>query len=201
MAGLQRALRLPSPPRSIECYDNSNIGGTDPVGAMVTFIDGEPHKSGYRIFKIRSVEGADDYATMKEVFARRIARGLAGDSGWEWPDLFVVDGGRGQLNMAVAAVRDLGVDVIGLDGQPIEPRVGGGTALRVVSIAKPREGERADKIYEPGRQNPLALRRYEASLHLLQRARDEAHRFGVSHHRKQRTAHASSTLATSVGPT
>jgi len=186
LAGLQRALRLPSPPRRIECYDNSNIGGSDPVGSMVTFENGSPRKAGYRIFKIKTVVGADDYATMTEVFDRRFKRALAGDKGWEWPDLVVVDGGRGQLNMAVAAVRDLGIDVIGLDGAPIAP-AHGGHALRVISLAKPRESEECDKVYEPGRQNPLALRPHEASLQLLQRARDEAHRFGVSHHRKQRT--------------
>ena len=185
LAGLQKSLRLSSPPRRIECYDNSNIQGSDPVGSMVTFVDGEAFKAGYRIFKIKTVEGADDYATMKEVFSRRFRRALAGDAGWEWPDLVVVDGGRGQLNMGVAAVRELGIDVIGLDGAPIPPTLGG-KALRVISIAKPREGEESDKVYEPGRQNSLALRPYDASLQLLQRCRDEAHRFGVSHHRKQR---------------
>ena len=203
LAGLQRALRLPSPPRRIECYDNSNIQGTDPVGAMVTFTNAQPDKAGYRIFRIKTVEGADDYATMTEVFRRRFKRALAGDDGWEWPDLVVVDGGRGQLAMAVAAVRDLGIDVLGLDGGPIAPAVGG-RALRVVSIAKPREGETTDKIYEPGRQNALGLRAHEASLQLLQRARDEAHRFGVSHHRKRRrkrTLHSQLDGIPGVGPT
>lgn len=186
LAGLQRALRLTAPPRRIECYDNSNIQGTDPVGAMVTFEDGEPRKAGYRVFQIKTVDGADDYATMKEVFSRRFKRALAGDVGWEWPDLVVVDGGRGQLNMAVAAIRELGIDVTGLDGQPLQPALQG-PVVRVVSIAKPREGEETDKVYEPGRQNPLGLRPHEPSLQLLQRARDEAHRFGVAHHRKRRT--------------
>jgi excinuclease ABC subunit C len=203
LAGLQRALRLPSPPRRIECYDNSNIGGSDPVGSMVTFEDAEPRKAGYRIFKIKTVVGADDYATMKEVFNRRFKRALAGDAGWEWPDLVVVDGGRGQLNMAVAAIQDLMIDVIGLDGGPLPP-VRGGQAVRVISLAKPREGEETDKVYEPGRQNPLALRPHEASLQLLQRARDEAHRFGVSHHRKQRakrTLRSDLDAIEGVGPT
>jgi excinuclease ABC subunit C len=170
---------------------------------MVTFEDAEPRKAGYRIFKIKTVVGADDYATMKEVFNRRFKRALAGDAGWEWPDLVVVDGGRGQLNMAVAAVRDLGIDVIGLDGAPIAP-AHGGHAVRVISLAKPREGEETDKVYEPGRQNPLALRPHEASLQLLQRARDEAHRFGVSHHRKQRakrTLRSDLDAIEGVGPT
>jgi len=203
LAGLQRALRLSSPPRRIECYDNSNIQGTDPVGAMVTFSDGEPQKAGYRIFRIKTVTGADDYATMKEVFSRRFKRALAEDPGWEWPDLVVVDGGRGQLNMAVAAIRDLGIDVMGLDGRPIPP-AHGSTIVRVVSLAKPREGEETDKVYEPGRQNPLGLRAHEASLQLLQRARDEAHRFSVSHHRKQRskrTLRSELDTIKGVGPT
>jgi excinuclease ABC subunit C len=203
LAGLQRALRLAAPPRRIECYDNSNLGGSDPVGAMVTFEDGEPRKGGYRIFRIKTVRGANDYATMKEVFERRFKRALAGDAGWEWPDLVVVDGGRGQLNVAVAAIRDLKIDVTGLDGQPLPPAYGG-QAVRIISLAKPREGEETDKVYEPGRQNPLALRPHDASLQLLQRARDEAHRFSLAHHRKQRakrTLRSDLDLIEGVGPT
>jgi len=184
--GLRKALRLDELPRRIECYDNSNIQGTDPVGAMVTFHDGKPHKAGYRIFKIKTVEGADDVATMREVLARRMKRAIAGEVKWALPDLVVVDGGRGQLASAVQACRDVGVDVIGIDGRPIEPAVGG-PLLRVVSIAKPAADEETDKIYEPGRTNPLALRGHDPALQLLQAARDEAHRFGVHHHRKQRS--------------
>ena len=184
LSDLKKALRMPSLPRSIECYDNSNIQGTDPVGSMVTFRDGRPWKAGYRIFRIKTVVGANDYATMREVLGRRFKRALDGAEGWELPDLLVVDGGRGQLSMVEAACQDLGVRVIGPDGQPM--REGDGPTLRLASIAKPREGELTDKIYEPGRANPVSLRPNSPGLHLLQRARDEAHRFGVSHHRKQR---------------
>jgi len=238
---LQDRLRLKELPRRIECYDNSNIQGTDPVGAMVTFKDGAPFKKGYRIFHIKTVEGSDDFATMKEVLGRRFKRGIAGDAGWELPDLVVIDGGRGQLNMVVAACREVGVDVLGPGGTPLSvgalpgdrlsrrqrlnrvakgqdagwwavpeaPQDPGASifeaaqaaeekaasadpddeppAIRLVSIAKPREGEETDKIYEPGRSNPVSFRPHSAGLHLLQRLRDEAHRFGVSHHRKRRS--------------
>ncbi len=213
---LKDRLHLTDLPRHIECYDNSNIQGTDPVGSLVTFRDGRPWKDGYRIFKIRTVEGADDFATMKEVLGRRFQRALNADAGWELPDLILIDGGRGQLSMVVAACRELNVDVLGPGGNPLplgslpgdqrgqrwtlardgdtdadplpaDPQDPTRLAIRVVSIAKPREGEDADKIYEPGRRNPVPFRPYSAGLHLLQALRDEAHRFGVSHHRKLRS--------------
>ncbi|MCP4873070.1 MAG: excinuclease ABC subunit UvrC [Proteobacteria bacterium] len=186
MFGLQKVLRLAELPRSIECYDNSNIGGTDPVGAMVSVVDGKPNKAGYRIFKIQTVVGADDYATMKEVLSRRIKRGLTDSARWKLPDLIVIDGGRGQLRMVVEAAREVGADVVDLDGGPIQPPVGG-PLLRIISIAKPNDGEETDKLYEPGRSNAISLRAHDPALHLLQAARDEAHRFGVHHHRKLRS--------------
>jgi excinuclease ABC subunit C len=185
MSRLQTVLRLKSLPRTIEAYDNSNIGGSDPVGSMVTFVDGRPHKAGYRIFKIRTVEGADDYATMRELLGRRIRRSQTDPIQWGLPDLIVIDGGRGQLRMAVEACRDAGVDVVNLDGRPVPPAVGG-PLLRVISIAKPTDREETDKLYEPGRTNAIVLRSHDPALHLVQAARDEAHRFGVHHHRKQR---------------
>ena len=184
MGDLKKALRMPKLPRSLECYDNSNIQGTNPVGSMVTFRDGRPWKKGYRIFRIKTVVGSDDYATMREVLGRRFKRAMDGAEGWQLPDLLVVDGGRGQLSMVMAACEDLGVRVLGPDGQAMHE--GEGPTLRLVSIAKPREGEPSDKIYEPGRANAVSLRPNSPGLHLLQRARDEAHRFAVSHHRKQR---------------
>ena len=167
--GLERALGLPSLPRRIECYDNSNIQGADPVGALVTFVDGRAHKAGYRIFKIKGVDGADDYATMTEVLSRRVKRATEGSVGWELPDLIVIDGGRGQLAQVEAVCRDLDVSV------------------PLCSVAKPQEGEATDKIYIPGRKNPIKLKARDPALQLLQQLRDEAHRFGVHHHRKQRT--------------
>jgi len=212
MFGLQKALRLPTIPRRIEGYDNSNIQGTDPVGSMVVFKDGKPHKAGYRIFKIKTVVGADDYATMREVLGRRFKRGMSGDDGWEWPDLVVIDGGKGQLAMVVAACEDLGIDVVTAEGAQLmdfarragRERRDDRPKLRVVSIAKPREGEPTDKVYEPGRANPVALKSHDPALHLLQAARDEAHRFGVSHHRKQRkkrTLKSGLDAVHGIGPT
>jgi len=201
--GLQKILRMPGLPRSIECYDNSNIGGADPVGSMVSFVDGKPNKAGYRIFKIQTVVGSDDYATMREVLGRRIKRALSDPKAWALPDLIVIDGGRGQLRMVVEACRDNGVDVVDLDGGPIQPAVGG-PIVRVISIAKPNEGEETDKLYEPGRTNAISLRPHDPALHLVQAARDEAHRFGVKHHRKQRTKRTvTSALDTipGIGPT
>jgi excinuclease ABC subunit C len=185
LRGLQDALRLPAPPRHIECVDNSNIQGTDAVSSLVCFRDGLPWKDGYRIFRVKTVEGADDFATMKEVFGRRLSRALRGDAGWELPDLFVVDGGRGQLAQAVLAFAELGVGVVGPDGGPL-PGGPGAPLVRIVSLAKPGDQEPTDKVYEPGRKNPVPLRASDPALHLLQAARDEAHRFGVAHHRKQR---------------
>jgi excinuclease ABC subunit C len=187
---LKKALRSADLPRHIECYDNSNISGSDPVGALVTFRDGRPFKGGYRIFRIKGVEGADDYATMREVLGRRVRHALDGDEGWELPDLILIDGGRGQLSMVTAVCEELGLRVVGNANEPA-PRASsdeldGRPAVRVISIAKPRNDEETDKIYEPGRSNPLGLRARNPGLQLLQQLRDEAHRFSVSHHRKRR---------------
>lgn len=186
LARLQELLRLADPPRSMECYDNSNTQGGDAVGAMVTFRDGGPWKDGYRIFRIKTVEGADDFATMREVLGRRLRRAVAGDAGWAFPDVLVIDGGRGQLAQAVAACFDEGVGVVGPEGGALP---GGPEAplVRLLSIAKPREGEPTDKLYEPGRANAIHLRSDDPALHLVQAMRDEAHRFGVHHHRGSRT--------------
>ncbi len=172
LAEIQRALSLQEPPRRMECYDMSNISGTHPVGSMVTFLEGAPWKAGYRIFKIKTVVGPDDYASMKEVLSRRFARV---EKGWDLPDLIVIDGGRGQLRMAQEAAREVGV------------------AVPLCSLAKPDDGEGernpegVDKVFLPGRKNPIVLPSHSRGLHLLQHIRDEAHRFGVHHHRQQRT--------------
>jgi excinuclease ABC subunit C len=183
IAELQRRLRMDRLPSRIECYDNSNTQGTDPVSAMVTFRDGKPDKAGYRTFRPKTVEGPDDYATMREVLGRRLRRGAGGEAGWELPDLVLIDGGRGQLAMAVEAAREAGIGAIGPDGRAI----GEGPPLRIVAIAKPHDGEPTDKIYEPGRKNAMAFPASSPALRLLQHARDEAHRFSVERHRGARS--------------
>ncbi len=165
---LAEALDLRNPPARIECFDISNVGGEYAVGAMVTFVDGVPSKEGYRRFRIRTVKGADDYAMMYEVLKRRYEKkeGL--------PDLIVVDGGKGHLSVAVSLLKDLGaggVDVIGLAKE-----------ARRKSSASPDKNE--DRVYLPRRKEPLSLFRRPAALFLLQRVRDEAHRFALSYHRK-----------------
>jgi excinuclease ABC subunit C len=169
LARLQQRLRLPTLPRRIECVDISHIGGEDTVGAVVALDDGLPAKKRYRTYKVRGVADGDDYAAMYEVLARRFRRGRAAEDGdekveWELPDLFVVDGGRGQLAVALTAAADLGLH-----------------ELPIVGLAKERENPLGDKIvdrvYLPGQKNPLPLRPNSAELFLLARARDEAHRF------------------------
>lgn len=188
---LRERLRLSSLPRRIECCDISHLGGGDTVGSIVALLDGQPDKKHYRSFRVKTKTDGDDYLAMYEVLARRFRRGrtakeareaeaaaedtatVAGDNegsgenpsevDWDLPDLFVVDGGRGQLNVALAAARDLG-----LHGMPI------------VGLAKEREtatGEKmVDRVYLPGQKNGIALRPGSSSLFFLARARDEAHR-------------------------
>ncbi len=170
---LKRKLRLPVEPRWVECYDISNIMGQLAVGSMVKFQDGEPDKSGYRRFRIKSVDGSDDYAMMNEVLTRRFKRALS--EGQELPDLLVMDGGKGQLNIALSVLDELGVQ-----------------GVSVVSLAKPKvekaRGEEgaADKVYLPRVKDPVRLARNSAGLHLLQRLRDESHRFAITYHRSRR---------------
>jgi len=168
---LQRKLSLATLPRVIECCDISHLGGGDAVGAVVCLRDGQPDKSRYRSFRVQTTQSGDDYAAIYEVLARRFRRGRSaqdGDptaaEGWELPDLFVVDGGRGQLNVALAAASDLGLH-----------------DLAVVGLAKEREtrgGEKlVDRVYVPGQKNGISLKPTTASLYFLAHARDEAHRF------------------------
>ena len=154
---LARHLLLRNLPERIECFDISNIGGQYAVGSMVTFVAGDPWKRGYRRFKIKTVVGADDYGMMHEVLRRRY------ESRENLPDLIMVDGGKGQLGVAVSVLRDLGIE--GVD---------------VISLAK---GEKGDMVYLSGRKDSLCLSRLPACLFLLQRVRDEAHRFAVSYYR------------------
>ncbi len=167
---LQKKLKMDQLPARIECFDNSNISGTEPVAAMVVFENAWAQNHLYRKYRIKTVSEHDDYAYMGEVLSRRFGKG---DQSKPYPDLLMVDGGKGQLNIAVAVIRDLG-----LEGK-----------FNIVGIAKKDEhkGEVRDKIFQPGRANPLGFGREGELLLFLQRVRDEAHRFAVTFHRKRRT--------------
>lgn len=170
---VQAKLRLPALPRRIECCDISHLGGEATVGSVVSVKNGAPDKRNYKIYKVRSVSDGDDYEAMYEVLGRRFKRGQDSDSddGWSLPDLFVVDGGRGQLGVALTAAEDLGL-----------------TSLPIVGLAKEREtvgGEKmVDRVYLPGQKNPVALRPNTPELFMLALARDEAHRFANVHREK-----------------
>jgi excinuclease ABC subunit C len=172
---LRRRLHLRSAPKRIECFDISNIQGNLTVASMVTFDEGEPCPARYRRYRIRTVEGSDDFASMYEVLERRYRRAKEEN---DFPDLLMVDGGKGQLNVAVEVLRALeidGVDVIGL------------AKMRVERDARQAEILRSDeRIFLPGRKNPVVLRRNSTALFLLQRVRDEAHRFAITYHRELR---------------
>lgn len=174
-AAMQRKLHLDRPPARIECLDISNISGKQAVGSLVAFEMGQPQTSGYRHYKIKSVAGPDDYAMMEEVLERRLSRGV---NEGNLPDLFVVDGGRGQLGMAMHVAKDLGI----IDD------------LGWIGIAKEREDE-GEKLYKPGRKNPIVLPSHDPVLLYLMRIRDEAHRYGITFHRKLRRK---STLASEL---
>jgi len=175
LALLRDRLHLHRLPRRIECVDISNLGGELPVGALVSFLDGRPDKSGYRLFHVRGVEGPDDYAGMQEVLRRRF------EGRDDLPDLLMVDGGRGQVGMAVKVLRDLGIgnlDVIGLaKGSPPAGEAGG--------VRRRPSVKEQDHVYLAGRKDPVYLHRHPAALLLLQRIRDEAHRFAITHHRRR----------------
>jgi excinuclease ABC subunit C len=162
MAELRRVLNLPGPPAHVEGFDISNISGTLSVASAVCFRDGKPHKQHYRHYRIRTVTGADDAASIAEVVGRRYRRVL--DEGGGLPDLVMVDGGAGQLRAALAALAALGI-----------------TELPVIGLAKQFE-----EIYQPARTEPLRLERASPALHLIQRLRDEAHRFANAYHQKLR---------------
>jgi excinuclease ABC subunit C len=168
---LQRDLRLKKLPRRIECFDNSNIQGSDPVASMVVFVDGKPKKSEYRKFKIKTVVGPDDFASMREIIERRYTRVL--NEGLELPDLIMVDGGKGQLSSAVEVLNKLG-----LSEQPI------------IGLAK-----RLEEVFVPEKSEPEMMPKASSGLKLLQQIRDEAHRFAITFHRSLR---AKRTLQTEL---
>jgi excinuclease ABC subunit C len=174
VAALQKDLGLTEPPKRIEAFDISNLAGQDAVASMVAFENGKPFKSGYRKFKIRRIEGIDDFAMMAEVVERRVSRLLK--EGKEMPDLILVDGGKGQLSAALEALRKCGVE-----NQP------------VVGLAK-----RLEEIFRPGLSDPQTLPKSSPSLRLLQHVRDEAHRFAVAFHRSLRGKRAVASVLDSV---
>jgi excinuclease ABC subunit C len=160
---LQKDLRLLERPRHIECFDNSNMQGANPVAACVVFKNAKPSKKDYRHFNIKTVVGPDDFASMEEVVYRRYKRLLKEEQ--SLPELIVIDGGKGQLSSAVKSLGKLN-----LRGK-----------IAIIGIAK-----RLEEIYFPGDSVPLYLDKRSESLKLIQQLRDEAHRFGITHHRKQR---------------
>ena len=181
MEELRKALGMKELPRHIECFDNSNLQGTNPVASCVVFRDAEPSKKDYRRFKVKTVIGANDYASMKEIVNRRYSR-MLDEAPEDLPQLVVIDGGAGQLNFAWQAICELGIQ----------------DKMTVVGLAK-----RLEEVIQVGDPYPLFLDRNSQALKLLQRARDEAHRFGITFHRSLRSkAAVHSTLRDipGVGP-
>jgi excinuclease ABC subunit C len=164
MEQMKKDLRLPKAPYHIECFDNSNIQGSNPVAACVVFRDGKPFKKDYRHYNIKTVSGPDDFASMEEVVYRRYKRLLEEEA--SLPQLIVIDGGKGQLSSAVKSL-----DLLGLRGK-----------ISILGIAK-----RLEEIYFPEDSIPLYLDKKSETLKILQRARDEAHRFGITFHRNKRS--------------
>lgn len=175
LKNLQEALNLPTLPRRIECFDNSNIQGSDPVASMVVFVDSKPRPSEYKKYHIKTVVGADDFASMKEVLTRRYHRLMREEK--HMPDLIVVDGGKGQLSSAVEVLQELG-----LYGQ-----------IPIIGLAK-----RLEEIVIPTSAIPIQLPKTASGLKLLQRIRDEAHRTAVTFHREKRSKRTLATELTEI---
>lgn len=179
---LKETLNLARLPNRIECLDISNTSGKEAVGSLVCFVDGEKASSLYRHYKIRSIEGPDDYGMMAEVLSRRFAP----EKNPELPDLFIVDGGKGQLNIGVQIFKDLAIF----------------NEIDLLGIAKERQAE-GEKLYRPGRKNPYHLARHSQLLLFLMRIRDESHRYGVTFHRrlrKKRTLSSELDYVAGIGP-
>ena len=169
LSRLRQQLRMDRTPWRIECFDISNISGTSAVAGMVVFEKGKPNKSSYRKYKLQGTGKPDDYASMAEVLKRRYGKG---EKSKPYPDMLMVDGGKGQLNVAVAVIKSLKIE----------------QNFQIISIAKKNEkkGESRDKIFKPGQSNPVNLGRNGDLLLFLERIRDEAHHFAISFHRKHR---------------
>jgi excinuclease ABC subunit C len=167
---MQKALHLPTLPERIECFDISTIQGSQTVASMVVFTNGQPDKARYRRFSMKTVDGQDDFASMREVLLRRYRRAIEEN---DLPSLVLIDGGKGQLNVAVTALKDLGLDDV-----------------PVVSIAKSRDqdsgGRSPERFFLPGRSNPVILDQKGPVVWLAAQVRDEAHRFAITYHRKKR---------------
>ncbi len=186
LAALKSELGLKKTPRLIDAFDISDISGREAVGSMVSFEDCQPKKAGYRLFNIKGVERAGDFAMMEEVIHRRYRRVM--EEGGDWPDLIMVDGGRGQLGAALDALKDLGADMDEVD---------------VIGLAKAREkglkyggiGEKRayERVYRPGDEEPRILSPTSAAVNLLARVRDESHRFAITRHRLLRHKKAASS--------
>jgi excinuclease ABC subunit C len=172
---LQADLRMERMPRRIECFDNSHMQGTDYVSSMVVFADGKPKKSEYRHYKLRTVEGNDDFEAMKEVLMRRFSRAL--DEEQALPDLLIIDGGKGQLSHAMEVLESL--NLVG--------------RFTVIGLAK-----RLEEVFTPNSSTPLYLAKTSPSLRLLQQARDEAHRFAITYHRTLRSKRTLQTALTGI---
>ncbi|MHB1278343.1 MAG: helix-hairpin-helix domain-containing protein, partial [Bacteroidia bacterium] len=172
---MKEDLRLTELPHHIECFDNSNLMGTYPVSACVVFKDGKPAKKEYRHFNIETVTGPDDFATMKEVLTRRYSRVL--EEGEPLPQLVVIDGGKGQLSASVTALKE-----IGAYGK-----------MAIIGIAK-----RLEEIYYPEDPFPMLIDKKSETLKVIQQMRDEAHRFGITHHRKRRNKGTLKTELTEI---
>jgi excinuclease ABC subunit C len=177
LSKLQQRLGLKRLPRRIECFDIAHIQGAATVASMVVFLDGEPDKSRYRKFRVKTVEN-DDFAAMYEVLSRRFRRMRTDPDRWIEPDLLVVDGGKGQLGTALAALRDAGWEISAEKG------------FDVIGLAKEREDSEGmaqpDRVYLRNVKDPIKLKPSSTELFLLARIRDEAHRFANTYHRRRR---------------
>ncbi len=181
LQALAKACRLPAPPRRIECFDNSNLQGSDPVAAMAVFLDGRPERSEYRRYRVKTVQGPDDYASMREILGRRFRRALKDGI---LPDLVVVDGGHGQLSAAQAVLNDLGLPDLPILGI-VKPR-SEKLARRRSGRTKARQPA-LDKVVLPNVRDAVRLRANDPALRLLQHLRDESHRQAVRYHRSVRS--------------
>ena len=209
LAKLQRRLGLHKAPRRIECFDISHVQGSDPVASMVVFEDGLPANKLYRTFTIKTATGGDDFASMHEVLARRFRRGMAAtspDDPWRLPDLLVVDGGKGQLGVALAAARDAMVDIRPGFGLPIIALAKERDFQASEGVAKPSADKgttRPDRVFLAHAKDPITIGPSNAEMFLLARLRDEAHRFAVAFHRsrrKRRTLRSRLAEIPGVGP-